>query len=883
MSSDQVPEDKPKFSVLIMGKTQSGKSTLVQFVKNYVDRQYPINTELIGKGNVALTTEPKRFFVTSNLPEYEVVEKKKEAALDLSNLVNVGTYDDYQESISYREGDYELREMQRQQDADDSPFESVELMFLDTPGINDTNNDDSVHAETIIKEVITTRSFNLVLFVFKYDNPLTLEQQIPLKYYAEVLKEFRSSMAFLFTHVKYEDCHHSNSRHRKMIDTRLRALSRLLQGRDMGHCSSETITPAKDKDYVGNLPCFTIDFTEKRRPVQQWMIRDTLRNILRFAVANPPSLMDTSKANIDRITNVIHPTKMNDEQRKKTRARESDAKQHEEPVVMIQPTTESENMAEQINILLLGDVQSGKTSLVETMRLYADPNYVVKHNLINHGILHSAEKRVKITSFLSELPTIEIRMSRSNNCGFHVVDLDKESETKIEEDFDDLLNRQKDINTHIVRPRPPKQYRFNIYEGPSLNESDNNFEKNVFNIHKTIVKSKAKFHLVLFTLAPGAITAAIKSTVRVCTDVFSDLSSLFSFVHTKIDYSRLHSGNKKFKEFVRERQDILWQQIHEQQSNKYHINHVGPNDPDPKLIKQQATQRSSAPYLIDCDFQTKWPVRRGKTQNVIRDILSAAVNQAEPAAIDQSMMKKTPKMIAIDTGLKWKIKDEYEESKKTITSCNTRQTELLDDMVELDAGIARIVKGRTPGMTSVQEGSAHDLEVVHDEKHQLKEEIDVRISSLTMEFDRRGSLDNIDSREGESEELAALRQKRSELERQWVEVEETMADLWKVQERYFRLRDWISRVSLPAAVMEALTAATEYNVNETSDTPLETTKKIYLGAQGVYSADCCPVKDKKAEDFEDYLSDRSDGDYSDDSEDEEEIEEIDEMQMEKED
>lgn len=531
-----------------MGKTQSGKSTLVEFVKNYVDRLYKINNALIGKGNVALTNRPMRFVVRSNLPEYEVVEKKNKTALDLSNLANVGTYDYYQTSISFREENYELREIQRQKDVDDSSSELVELIFLDTPGINDTNNDDSVHAESIIKEVIETRTFNLVLFVFRYDNPITLEQQIPLKYYAEVLKEFRSSMAFLFTHVKYEDCHHSNSRHRNMIDARHRALSRLLQGLDMERCTSESITTAKDKGDVGKFPCFTIDFTRKKRPVQQWMIRDTLRNILHFAVSNPPAAMDTSKGNIDRMTNIIHPTKLDDELRKEIRACQSDVKQHEEPVEAIQPTKESENMVEQINILLLGDVQSGKTSLVETMRQYADPNYAVKHDFINHGILHSVDKKVRTTSFLSELPTIEIRTLRGNNSGFDVVDLDKESETKTEEDFVDLLNQQRGISTLIVRPTPPKKYQFNIYEGPSLNECDNNFEKNVFNIRETIVESEAKFHLVLFTLAPGPITTAIKKTVRACSEEFSDLSSLFSFVHTKIDYSRLHSGNKKFKE-----------------------------------------------------------------------------------------------------------------------------------------------------------------------------------------------------------------------------------------------------------------------------------------------------------------------------------------------
>ncbi|KAF9275850.1 hypothetical protein BGZ74_003832, partial [Mortierella antarctica] len=807
------------------------------------------------------------FVVRSNLPEYEVVQKESGIALDLSNLANMATDDDYLDHISYREEEYELCEVQRQQDVGDS-LPELELTFLDTPGINDTNND-SEHAERIIEEVKRIGSFNLILFVFKYDNPLTVEQQLSLKYYAEVLKEFRSRMALLFTHVKYENCHPTNSRHQTMIDTQHKALSRLVQGLEIEPCSSESITATNDKDYMVNLPHFTIDFTDKKRPVQQWMIRDTLRKILHLAVVNTPAVMDTGKENIDRITNILHPTKLNDERRKEIRICQSDVKRHEEPVGMIRPTGESETTEEQINILLLGDVQSGKTSLVETMRLYADPNYVVKRNLINHGILHTVDK-VRVTSFLSDLPTVEIRKQQGND----VINLDMESKTMTEEDFDDLLSwTQKDVRIRVVPSGSPKKYRFNIYEGPSLNESHGNFEKNVFNIHKTIVKSEAKFHLVLFTLAPGPITAAIKSTVRVCADIFSDLSPLFSFVHTKIDYSRLHIGNKKFKEFVQERQCILWQQILEQQSNKYHINQMDSKTPDPKIIQQQHIQSTSVPYLIDCGFEIKWPVRQGKTQNVVRDILSTAVQQKAPVAIGNSLIKKTPKMIVIDTSLKWRAKDEFEKSNEVINNYNALQVTLLNALGEVDKGIETIVKGLSQGTTDGQGEPIEDLEVVYENSYEVKDENNAVISSSTMEFVSHGrtlerlemSSRNIEieqriggeghdhwmivyrreiaadasldvklyarkpdskgSSVGEPEGLVTLRRQRIELEQQLAVVEARMMYLWKVQDEYFLLREWISRMSLPAAVMEELTKAEVY---EAKETPFDKIKEIYL-------------------------------------------------------
>lgn len=370
---------------------------------------------------------------------------------------------------------------------------------------------------------------------------------------------------------------------------------------------------------------------------------------------------------------------------------------------------------EQINILLIGDIQSGKSSVVEIMKFYADSSYLVNHHRITHGGLYGAEARVRITSFLSELPTVEIRRLQEKNSRHDVVDIDAYSRTLCEEDFDDLLNQtQKDIYTPIDPSESQKKYRFNIYEGPSLNESAEDFEKNIFSIHMTITESKAPFHQVIFTLAPGPLTNAIKITIKVCSDIFSNLSSLFTFVHTKIDLSRLHSHNKEFREFVHERQRILWEEIHGQQLEKQGTNQ--------RLISQQRIQASIEPFLIDCDFQTKWPVRLAKTQNVVRDILSAATNQKDPVAMQSSLMKKTPKMIAIDTNLKWTIKDEFEETKAAIIKSNAEQADLLSALERLDKDITALDEIQSNGAASNQGELVEGLEVVFKSRYEVKDE-----------------------------------------------------------------------------------------------------------------------------------------------------------------
>ncbi|KAG0348334.1 hypothetical protein BG005_011608 [Podila minutissima] len=830
-----------------MGKTQAGKSTLVQFVKNYVDPKYQIDRTLIGRGNVALTAQPIRFVVVSHLPAYEVIEKEDGAVLNLHNLAKLGTDDDFQEVLSYREETHELRKAP--QDTGGMSTESVELMFLDTPGLNDTNSDDCVHAENILKEVIATRSFNLILFVFKHDNPMTKEQLIALNYYAKVLKELQSK---------------------------------------------RTIPTTDENDGTVDFPCFTIDFVARKRPVKQWMIKNTIREILSLAVNKTPAVLDTSKENIDRLRAIVHPTKENDEQRKKNKARQAEETRREGPVKEIEPTGDSEisEISEmEINILLIGDVQSGKSSLVESMKLYADPTYPVDHDRINCSVLHSTEGNVRITSFLSELPTVEIRKLPGIDGPHDLVDFEGKSKTLSEEDFDDFLKQTtKDISIHVVTQESSKIYRFNIYEGPSLNESAENFEKNIYCIHKTIAESKTEFHQVLFALAPGPITSAIRTTLRVFSDVFSDLNSLFCFVHTKIDYSRLHSGNKQFREFVKERQRILWKEIHEQQLNKQQ----GTNC---HLNNQQSMQSSLEPFLIDCDLQKKWPVRHAKTQNVVREILAAAVDQTKPVAMASALMRKTPRMIAIDTNLKWTIKDEFQVTKAAIVENNREQRSLLWDLVKLDEDIAVMVRSQTHSATSNYGASNEGLELVHSDRYKVKVEERAVLSSRMMDFDgcgrtierlvkerqnieieqeiggegydhwmivyRRetGAAANLDvklyskklvegnSVDGNNADVVALRQRRDDLARKLGEIEAQIASLSRLQLEYYLLRAWISRLSLPAAVMEALT-------NEVSDAPLNNIRWIYLSTKDVYSTDLSHTNNE--DDYEEYFLDISD-------------------------
>lgn len=303
---------KPKLSVLILGRTQSGKSSLIQHFKQYADPTYTIDRSLLGNGNTSRTESTEHFFICSHLPAYEVVEIATEAILDLHNL----SQNEFLDLLHGRDDQYSLREVLQDPNMSLDP---VEFRFLDTPGLNDTGGRSISIAEDVLKEIIKTRSFNLILVTVSAQSPLTLEYRFELEYYAKVLQGLHSNVAFLYTHADYADYHHSNINHRSIISKRHSAFSEIFQGLAGG------IT-TEDAELFKH---FTIDLQLSKRPVVQCLIQNTLRDILQLAVSNSPAVLDAHRSNIERILAIAHPDKANRECKRFRAMQEARAAQSE--------------------------------------------------------------------------------------------------------------------------------------------------------------------------------------------------------------------------------------------------------------------------------------------------------------------------------------------------------------------------------------------------------------------------------------------------------------------------------------------------------------------------------------------------------------------------
>ncbi|KAG0026313.1 hypothetical protein BGZ82_009538 [Podila clonocystis] len=789
--------DHSMCQILVKGKTQSGKSRLVQQIMNYADPSYEMDLALVGSasGN----------------------------AIDLKDLSSKFNEEDYLDFVMSRDKDVGLRVASQDPNG---PSDLVEFQFLDTPGLNDTNDKDSSHAVNIISEMINTRSFNLIIVIVSFRNVLTMEQRLALEYYANVLKGLHSRIMFLHTHVDYTDMHDTNTIHQRNLKHRRNEVNKIFRRH------ADAAFNENEKEY----PSLTIDLISKKRPVINCLIRNTIREILVMATA-PPAVLDTSLQNIERVLGITHPSRFSDEQRMTIKDRFLAEEQKDKPPVKV----------EEVNILVIGDFQSGKSTLIEAFKLYADPAYVATTQNTAQDLLHPVNE-VKVTTFSADLYTIPICKLRRSDGENVTIDLDEESTRRSNEDFMDLLNlTSNEAVAEFITPSSSNKYNFNIYEGPGLNEDTKNFEKNIFNIHRTLVDSEKEFNKILITLAPGPPTDAIDKTIRVCSDIFSDLGPLFSLVHTKIDYSILHASNRQLLSATEKWMALL----------------------------PPYTQSTASSYLIDCNFQSDKPVQHAKTYSVVRDILFSAAKQS-PIALKSPLMKKTPTMVKYDSEIKWQSWDPMQQIKKEISVTNSERSQLRSRIQEL----CTEYKEQDQFVHSARNvDSCDDVEVVFEDRYEAKAEKSadiyyshnmtckkmprpieiVHIVSCQVEIEKvhggegfnhcvviyhptsaaaslevklyAKKLDYNGKPVGETEAMTILRHRRADLERKLDVVELRFKDQTQEEDDYNILRYCIFRETLPQEVAEKLAKAVIF------DQPITRIMEVYMKSGSAFGAD----------------------------------------------
>ncbi|KAF9199430.1 hypothetical protein BGZ59_003981, partial [Podila verticillata] len=73
--SDELAE---QYNILVLGETQSGKSTLIQYMRMYADPEVVIDTTVLGTGTLSHTMDIQPTSITTGLPEFYITDKNRD-------------------------------------------------------------------------------------------------------------------------------------------------------------------------------------------------------------------------------------------------------------------------------------------------------------------------------------------------------------------------------------------------------------------------------------------------------------------------------------------------------------------------------------------------------------------------------------------------------------------------------------------------------------------------------------------------------------------------------------------------------------------------------------------------------------------------------------
>ncbi|KAI8349810.1 hypothetical protein B0O80DRAFT_141141 [Mortierella sp. GBAus27b] len=257
----------PIYNILLLGPTQSGKSTFIEFAKKYADPSYTINTRLTGAGNWSWTQEVRSEVVVTNLPIYKLYDRdESDGSTDGGQEININAI--LSQSI--------LKPFKKLLDRDDDlearpevipGSEWVRFRLIDTPGLDDTQGDDLRNLCKIFKALSTVNKFSLVL-IFDANQAFLKSQVEAFETYFRLFEELNGLTIIVHTKVPNINRHSS----KKALPDKLAERSKFFS-----------------KIAGRSIPATWIDCdVEEHGPANTCLTRNTIRNILEIAMFKTP-------------------------------------------------------------------------------------------------------------------------------------------------------------------------------------------------------------------------------------------------------------------------------------------------------------------------------------------------------------------------------------------------------------------------------------------------------------------------------------------------------------------------------------------------------------------------------------------------------------------
>ncbi|KAF9168953.1 hypothetical protein BGX20_010994 [Mortierella sp. AD010] len=260
------PRDQKILNVLLLGDTQFGKNTFIEFVKEYADPDYTIDSSNIASSISSYSKEVIHSTVHTDLPMMSVVENASGSSpieVYLGSLINDWPdFDDFEDALNLKN----LRTIRVQPSGFPTQYQ---FNFFDVPlDLNDTTQGDEVHMASIYQALRCAKDVSLVLITVG-TTTFTPGFQAVVKCYFDMFPGLHRLTAFVHTHANYQDLHPSREKSILRLATRIEQLNDLMREDSCSH--------------------FVIDCDLKTTSaVRTCITQNTIRNILCLAPLNEP-------------------------------------------------------------------------------------------------------------------------------------------------------------------------------------------------------------------------------------------------------------------------------------------------------------------------------------------------------------------------------------------------------------------------------------------------------------------------------------------------------------------------------------------------------------------------------------------------------------------
>ncbi|KAI9238958.1 MAG: hypothetical protein BYD32DRAFT_412409 [Podila humilis] len=348
------------------------------------------------------------------------------------------------------------------------------------------------------------------------------------------------------------------------------------------------------------------------------------------------------------------------------------------------------------NVLVLGETQSGKSTLIQSIRKYADTSIDIDTTALGTGFLSHTQK-VNITSISTDLPECSVVDKSGTNIIYS-----KFIKMPDGNDFEDALNMRHGLETTKGRPRLSMSTKFNIIDTPGLNSTGRDDEQNVQSIFNAL-NTISTIHLILITISLGPFTRGLNDAIKTYVDLISGFPGTIAFVNTHFDYKYFHPTRAQISHAIDHRTERLRRIIGETMIHS---------------------------FKIDCNISSRRPIRNCITQNTILEILELAT-LSQPGHLPRSFLAKTRKMRDIDSILRPQFELALADFERTTLLQGPNERELLADVLLCNTRIHKL-------KTKIK---ALDEVFVRQEVPQLEIQYNERVDMQHMVIDQKRTVE----------------------------------------------------------------------------------------------------------------------------------------------